>query len=407
MRVCFDLDNTLVTYPTTPGDYSTVKPVLSMISLAQKLKSEGHTIIIHTARRMLTHKHNTGAVIKDIGRTTFDTLDKFCIPYDELIFGKPIADIYIDDRSVNPYRDNIDSMGYLTQEEKIMPVNMLPPNKYNTIELQGGNVIKRGPTEFLSGEIFYYINIPKHLGIHAYFPKYISSTTCDTSSKLVIEHIPSIPFYTLFKSELITREHVMLVLEAVDVLHNTKSAVDATISFDDMMLNYIQKLEERFQVKEDYPFADAYKVQTLCLNGLKDYMPQRVDFIHGDLWFSNILVNYKNELKFIDMKGKVNGKYTTGGDKLYDYGKLLQSFLGYDVVLYNDDAITDEYRTQMLELFYGEIDKRGVDRTGLQIVTFSLVVGALHSIKDVVAKQRVWEWINKTFVEALMTVSKL
>jgi len=107
MRVCFDLDNTLVTYPLVPGDYSTVKPVDSMIRLARQMKADGHTIIIHTARRMVTHKHNVGAVIKDIGALTFKTLEDFDIPFDELLFGKPIADMYIDDRAVNPYRDSV------------------------------------------------------------------------------------------------------------------------------------------------------------------------------------------------------------------------------------------------------------------------------------------------------------
>ena len=58
LRVCFDLDNTLVTYPTIPGDYSTVKPIEKNIKLLNDLKNDGHEIIIHTARRMSTHKNN-------------------------------------------------------------------------------------------------------------------------------------------------------------------------------------------------------------------------------------------------------------------------------------------------------------------------------------------------------------
>lgn len=101
LRICFDLDNTLVTYPNVPGDYSTVQPVPNMVALAQWARNNGHTVIVYTARRMLTHKHNVGRVTADIARVTFDTLDKFNIPYDEIIFGKPIADVYIDDRCVS------------------------------------------------------------------------------------------------------------------------------------------------------------------------------------------------------------------------------------------------------------------------------------------------------------------
>mgnify|MGYP003349597175 CR=1 FL=1 len=33
LRICFDLDNTLVTYPSIPNDYSTVKPIQKNINL--------------------------------------------------------------------------------------------------------------------------------------------------------------------------------------------------------------------------------------------------------------------------------------------------------------------------------------------------------------------------------------
>ena len=59
----------------------------------------GHTIIIHTARRMKTHEGNVGKILADVAKITFETLDNFGIPYDEVYFGKPIADYYIDDKS--------------------------------------------------------------------------------------------------------------------------------------------------------------------------------------------------------------------------------------------------------------------------------------------------------------------
>jgi len=111
LRICFDLDNTLVTFPTIPNDYTSVKPIMKMINLLISLKLKGHEIIIYTARRMRTHHNNIGKVIKDIALVTIDTLEKFNIPYDELIFGKPIADIYIDDKALNPYVNTISYFG--------------------------------------------------------------------------------------------------------------------------------------------------------------------------------------------------------------------------------------------------------------------------------------------------------
>jgi capsule biosynthesis phosphatase len=114
MRFCFDLDNTLVTPPSVLRDYSTVQPIYKMINLAKKLKNDGHIIIIHTARKMLSNSHNTGAAIANIAKLTIETLDKFEIPYDELIFGKPYADIYIDDKAYNQYVNTFESIGLIT-----------------------------------------------------------------------------------------------------------------------------------------------------------------------------------------------------------------------------------------------------------------------------------------------------
>jgi capsule biosynthesis phosphatase len=101
LRFCFDLDNTLVTYPKKHGDYSTVEPIWRNINYLKFLKKLGHTIIIHTARRMRTHNGNIGSVVSDIGKVTIETLEKYDIPHDELVFGKPYANFYIDDLSVN------------------------------------------------------------------------------------------------------------------------------------------------------------------------------------------------------------------------------------------------------------------------------------------------------------------
>ena len=389
MRVCFDLDNTLVTYPLVPGDYSTVKPVNSMICLARQMKAEGHTIIIHTARRMVTHKHNVGAVIKDIGALTFKTLEDFDIPFDELLFGKPIADMYIDDRAVNPYRDSVQLMGYM-QHEITVPLNMLPTNKYNSIRIVDKKVYKIGPTKYLRGEIFFYENIPVNTSICNFFPKFYGSSVKGDRSELYIEAIQSIPFYTLFKQGLINGGHIKKLFEFIDNLHNIPGDVPC---ISDMRANYTDKLRDRFSICEDYPFSDAAEIQEKILLDLSSYSPVGVAFIHGDLWFSNILVDFNGALKYIDMKGQVNAKLHTGGDRMYDYGKLYQSFLGYDAILYGDN-LDETYRSTMTDLFISESRCRGIDIDDLCRVTKSLVIGTVSFIENDKAKQRVWDFLK-------------
>ena len=55
LRICFDLDGTLVTDPLQPGDYTTVKPLPDNIGICRQLKEQGHIIIINTCRGMAMH----------------------------------------------------------------------------------------------------------------------------------------------------------------------------------------------------------------------------------------------------------------------------------------------------------------------------------------------------------------
>jgi capsule biosynthesis phosphatase len=394
MRICFDLDNTLVTYPTTPGDYSTVKPIANMIELAQRLKKSGHTIIIHTARRMATHGGNVGAVIKDIGYQTFQTLADFNIPCDELLFGKPIADMYIDDRAINPYRNDISCMGLVDFEYKEKPINMLENNKHNTIIINGDIVEKTGPSIFIDGELYYYKNIPTEKKIAQYFPAFSGWKNQGESSKTIfIEQIKGIPFYTLYLHKLLSEKHISDLFEFLDCLHNQINS-GVLPSQTNIYNNYVKKLENRFKIAEDYPFADARKLQDECLSNLtilKDFDIRNM--IHGDLWFSNIILDFRNNLKVFDMKGKVDEILTLGGDSYYDYGKLYQSFLGYDAALYGH-SIDEVYKEKMLTYFLNKIMTRGIDYKRLKEITFSLVMGVFHSLKNYETKQRIWEWIH-------------
>jgi capsule biosynthesis phosphatase len=125
-RICFDLDNTLVTYPKISGDYNTVEPIYKNINYLKYLKKKGNTIIIYTARRMRTHQGNNGKILADIGEITFQTLKKYEIPFDEIYFGKPYADYYIDDLAINCFDDIEKDMGYY--------MDKIEPRYFNKIE---------------------------------------------------------------------------------------------------------------------------------------------------------------------------------------------------------------------------------------------------------------------------------
>lgn len=94
MRICFDLDKTLC----EGSDYESCVPMSWASTLTRELKENGHTIIIYTARKMNSFNGNIGLVNKNIAELTLSQLREWNIIYDEIYFGKPSADIYIDDK---------------------------------------------------------------------------------------------------------------------------------------------------------------------------------------------------------------------------------------------------------------------------------------------------------------------
>lgn len=100
----FDLDHTICIpqdFDDTARRYGQAEPIIEMIEFIQDLHRWKHRIIIHTARRMLTHKGNLLMIEQDVGEVTRQWLKEHNVPYDELIFGKPYGDFYIDDKAID------------------------------------------------------------------------------------------------------------------------------------------------------------------------------------------------------------------------------------------------------------------------------------------------------------------
>lgn len=96
MRLCFDLDKTLC-----EGEYENAKLISGVKETLKSLKDDGHTIILYTARGMGTNAGNVGGAISKIGLLTLTHLAEWGLVFDEIYFGKPSADYYIDDKSID------------------------------------------------------------------------------------------------------------------------------------------------------------------------------------------------------------------------------------------------------------------------------------------------------------------
>lgn len=91
MKYYFDLDNTIC--KTINCDYENSIPIYERIEKIKELKQEGHSIFIWTERGTDSKQNYTLLTVKQ--------LETWGIKYDQLIFGKPNYDIYVDDKSIN------------------------------------------------------------------------------------------------------------------------------------------------------------------------------------------------------------------------------------------------------------------------------------------------------------------
>ena len=96
--LCFDIDNTLCI--TRNNDYKSSKPIKKNISLVKKLHSKNYYIKIFTSRFMGRSNEKTKLAKKKGYEFTKKQLKNWNLKYDELIFGKPSYDLFIDDRAL-------------------------------------------------------------------------------------------------------------------------------------------------------------------------------------------------------------------------------------------------------------------------------------------------------------------
>ena len=353
LRICFDLDNTLVSYPQIPGDYSSVLPLENNIKLLRYLKTFGNIIIIYTARRMKTHNGNIGKIYADVGKLTIDTLEKFNIPYDELYFGKPFAHFYIDDLAINAFSNIQKEIGYYN--------DFIEPRKFHSIEVKNVSVIKKsGSFESLSGEIFYYKNIPCE--IKDLFPVFFSEeeNTSDNSASFEIEKIEGITVSQLFVSELLKENTLRHIFESINRIQkcSIKSINDGIngINGINIYANYSTKVRHRYNNNRSIynEFTESNRIFNDLISFLDDYEIDNmgeISVIHGDAVFTNILINKYDKIKFIDMRGKLDETLSILGDVHYDWAKIYQSLVGYDSILLGCNNLSNNYKLEMINVF--------------------------------------------------------
>lgn len=100
-----DIDGTLCPIKQSHEDYADLEPEPLLLSRMRELRASGWHIILQSARGMRSNDGNSGKIVKNVGPTLLNWLEKHDIPFDELHLAKPWPGhqcVYIDDRAVRP-----------------------------------------------------------------------------------------------------------------------------------------------------------------------------------------------------------------------------------------------------------------------------------------------------------------
>jgi len=324
--ICFDIDGTLIydLYKSPTGIEKNVK-------FCNEAYKNGHHIILHTARGMLSKKGNA-ALIEEAREYIESVLTKNGIFYNELVLMKPYADLYIDDKAIAAHKDLEKETGLYFFEDHA-------PRSINKIVVDGNKIVKTGN---LKGECFYYKNIPPEL--LEYFPTVYE---CD-DSKIEMKKIVEPTYSSLLLSKRLTLKDIDVLIESLDIIHRSNT----NTSVQDLAWAYNKKVIDRYNHNIDLYTALGINYDDILIH-IKAINQYKEGIIHGDPVFTNVFSG-KTQCKFIDVRGIWDDEKTLSGDIYYDYAKILQSLTGYDYALHND-SIEDEYLSRLREYFLEKI----------------------------------------------------
>jgi len=101
----FDIDGTICPIKKKDEQYIDLVPYKDIVEKIREYKVGGAKIVLFTSRNMNSYNGNLGMINAHTAKVMLQWLEKWDIPYDEIIYGKPWPGhrgFYVDDRSIRP-----------------------------------------------------------------------------------------------------------------------------------------------------------------------------------------------------------------------------------------------------------------------------------------------------------------
>ena len=313
MRAVFDLDDTISVHKNR--DYKNAEPINAVIDKMRSMKKDGWEIVIYSARGQISCNGDLEKIEKNNRDIVEEWLRKHDVPYDELLFGKPIGDIYIDDKGM--------SLGEFLES----PFEKLHGGSGKMVYRRGNIVTKDFGTyeekeayrqwtesnngEFLFPKVYSYV-------YNTLYMEYVSGERgCDVDAVFV----PSV------------------VDQIIRCKETRKQAFDIELHVERLKKNYTGN-------KEADKLIDRV---AQYLQNNKERLNQEGSYCHGDLTLSNMIINGGNVIT-------VDARNTVGANSyLLDFAKLRMSLNGYEKIA----EISDVDNSKWVEYLDGVTKDKG------------------------------------------------
>lgn len=306
----FDIDDTISVH--TNRDYKNAKPIQPVIDKINFLHDSGCYIKLFTGRGM----HSCNGDLKLIKERNEDILVNWLkehnVKYDEIIFGKPLGDVYVDDKGISVSE-------FL---------------KCPTYELKGGS----GSSIFRCGDIV----VKRSKSSKAQYDWYNMAKVSDTNTSYRLPKIYSFVVDALYMEyvdgqplvECCTQSDIDNAISiALNISNSNSTHYDSIDKYCDNLLSHVDNDNTKFVISE--------------INDNRDELLKRSTFCHGDFTLTSII---KNDLTYTVIDPNFKDDYSS---YILDLAKIRQSLHDYEFMFgfsakknsqwldYFDDRVAD------------------------------------------------------------------
>ena len=297
-RIVMDIDDTISTHRNR--DYVNAIPNFEMIRKMQELAKQGIEFILFTARGQISCNGDIKKIEEEKGPTLRAWLKRYNVPYSELRFGKPIADIYVDDSAMTP-----DEFLYGTFESYKGGSNEYIERLDKYVVKECSDIDALSINDWFERAMEYGYNVPR--------------VYSRTYNKMRMEHISGQSGNKIHfdkDSNFITS----LALVAISFAN-----VPGEYEFD------VEGYMKYIGLNDVEPGAQAYVRQANCLVEKYGHLI-KPSFSHGDLTVMNTIVKGNGKIFLIDPK--VHEHFSS---YLMDLAKIRMSINGYNKMYYYEN----------------------------------------------------------------------